>query len=228
MQYTSVKTARFLRRPNRFLAVMELGGQEVLAHVPNTGRCRELLIPGTEAVVQHHDSPSRRTAYTLIAVWKETSRGRLLINLDSQAPNRVAQEAFSRGMPPPGQEQPARLIRREAVSEVSRFDFYLEGPGYRGYLEVKGVTLEEQGVVSFPDAPTERGVRHIRELTELIVPEGLLCRCSVCSPDGNSPPLPPKLAYAFRLWGCSPPGAGSGGGHERPVLPGDTGQPYSG
>lgn len=103
----------------------------------------------------------------MIAVWKETSRGRLLINLDSQAPNRVAQEAFSRGMPPPGQEQPARLIRREAVSEVSRFDFYLEGPGYRGYLEVKGVTLEEQGVVSFPDAPTERGVRHIRELTEL-------------------------------------------------------------
>lgn len=167
MQYTSVKTARFLRRPNRFLAVMELGGQEVLAHVPNTGRCRELLIPGTEAVVQHHDSPSRRTAYTLIAVWKETSRGRLLINLDSQAPNRVAQEAFSRGMPPPGQEQPARLIRREAVSGDSRFDFYLEGPGYRGYLEVKGVTLEEQGVVSFPDAPTERGGRHIRELTEL-------------------------------------------------------------
>lgn len=167
MRYTAVRRAYFLRRLNRFVAAIDLDGRETLAHVPNTGRCRELLVPGAEVAVQCSSDPRRRTAYTLIAVWKTTPGGPLLINLDSQAPNRVTEEALLAGWPPPGREQPARLVRREVVCGDSRFDFYLEGPGYRGYLEVKGVTLEEDGEVAFPDAPTLRGVRHLRELGEL-------------------------------------------------------------
>lgn len=163
MRYTAVEEAVFRERPNRFIAHVETENGPAVAHVPNTGRCRELLLPGSRVLIQKSDREGRKTPYTLFAVWK----GETLINLDSMAPNRVAEEALRDGTPPPGLTVPAAVIRREAVRGGSRFDFYVEGDGYRGYLEVKGVTLEEDGVARFPDAPTERGVKHLRELAVL-------------------------------------------------------------
>ncbi len=161
MRYHSVEPAVFLERPNRFIARVICGGREETAHVKNTGRCRELLIPGARVYVQRHRNPARKTALSLIAVEKD---GRL-VNIDSQAPNAVWQEALAGGLLLPGRPEAAALIRREAVFGDSRLDFYIEWPEVRGWMEVKGVTLEEQGVVRFPDAPTERGRKHLRELS---------------------------------------------------------------
>ena len=159
MRYHAVSQGRFLDRPNRFIARVELGGETVVCHVKNTGRCRELLVPGCRVFLRFHDDPRRKTRHTLIAVDKNG----LLINMDSQAPNRVVEEALASGALSLTR-QPPTLIRREAAYHDSRLDFYLEAPGERVYVEVKGVTLEENGVVRFPDAPTARGLRHIREL----------------------------------------------------------------
>jgi sugar fermentation stimulation protein A len=148
---------RFLRRDNRFVAHVEIGGQEEVCHVKNTGRCRELLPPGAKVWCQVSDNPKRKTKYDLITVEK----GPYLINMDSQAPNRAAEEWLRGG----GLGQ-AELIRPEQKFGASRFDFYLERQGRPMYLEVKGVTLEENGVCRFPDAPTERGAKHLRELVE--------------------------------------------------------------
>jgi sugar fermentation stimulation protein A len=139
------------------VAHVEIGGQEEVCHVKNTGRCRELLPPGAKVWCQVSDNPKRKTKYDLITVEK----GTYLINMDSQAPNRAAEEWLRGG----GLGQ-AELIKPEQKFGASRFDFYLERQGRPMYLEVKGVTLEENGICRFPDAPTERGAKHLRELVE--------------------------------------------------------------
>lgn len=157
MNYQNMVEGRFLARPNRFIAHVEVNGSTEICHVKNTGRCRELLVPGAKVYLQDFgESTSRKTRYDLIAVEK----GRLLINMDSQAPNKAAGEFLAAGGVLP---QPT-LIRPETTWGSSRFDFYLEQGDRRAFLEVKGVTLEENGVAMFPDAPTERGIKHLREL----------------------------------------------------------------
>ncbi len=159
MTYPAVCPAVFLARPNRFIARVELDGREETVHVKNTGRCRELLLPGARVTLARSDNPARKTRYDLIAVEKPTPAGPLLINMDSQAPNRVAAELLPRLLPD------LTLLRPETVYASSRFDFYAEtAGGARWFVEVKGVTLEEHGVARFPDAPTQRGARHLREL----------------------------------------------------------------
>lgn len=164
MRYKKVYEAVFISRPNRFIAHCLLEGEEVIAHVPNTGRCRELLRPGVRVYVEKADNPRRKTAYTLIAVDKA---GRL-VNIDSQAPNRVVKEGLlSRRLILPGWEG-AFHIQGEALWGSSRFDFRLESQSRRAWLEVKGVTLEEEGAALFPDAPTQRGLRHVEELIQAV------------------------------------------------------------
>ena len=157
MQYAHVRPAVFQARPNRFVARVLLDGKEETVHVKNTGRCRELLVPGARVYLAEGDNPARKTRYDLVAVEK----GELLVNLDSQAPNKVfAQWAGSGGFRPG-----LTLLRPETTWGNSRFDFYWEdAAGQRGFVEVKGVTLEEAGHVRFPDAPTLRGVKHLEEL----------------------------------------------------------------
>ena len=167
MRYQEIIRGAFLERPNRFIARVDLGGQTVVAHVKNTGRCRELLLPGAAVYLERADSPARKTAFDLVAVEKaRPGRPPLLINMDAQAPNRVFHEwvltgkGAEAGLPRP------TLLRPETTWGNSRFDFYWEESDSRrrGYVEVKGVTLEEDGIVRFPDAPTERGVKHLEEL----------------------------------------------------------------
>ena len=160
MQYQTVKKAVFLRRPNRFIAQVELEGAEETVHVKNTGRCRELLVPGATIYLAEGKNPNRKTRYDLIAVEK----GERLINMDAQAPNQVFGEWAAAG----GFRSDLSLLRPETTWGNSRFDFYWESSenGRKGFVEVKGVTLEEDGAVYFPDAPTERGVKHLRELVD--------------------------------------------------------------
>lgn len=163
MTYSNITGAVFVDRPNRFIAHVELDGRLQVCHVKNTGRCRELLAPGARVLVQRIDKPGRKTNLDLIGVWK----GQRLINMDAAAPNRVFAEWALAGGFLPG----LTLLKAEAAHGDSRFDFYLEAGPRRGFVEVKGVTLEEDGVVRFPDAPTERGVKHLRGL-ERCVQEG--------------------------------------------------------
>ena len=156
MYYENILPARFLSRPNRFIAHVELNGIDTVCHVKNTGRCRELLLPGAEVYIQASSKPQRKTAYDLIAVRK----GDRLVNIDSQAPNRVFGEYAASGAFLPQ----LTLIRPESRFGSSRFDFYVESPAQRAFVEVKGVTLERSGEVLFPDAPTQRGARHLTEL----------------------------------------------------------------
>ncbi len=160
MTYDNIHEAVFLDRPNRFIAHILLNGQTQVCHVKNTGRCRELLLPGAEIFVQHSANPARKTAYDLIAVRK----GRRLINMDAVAPNTVFGQWLSAGGPGFVPE----LIRPECVHGDSRFDFYFEHGGRKAFAEVKGVTLEEDGVVRFPDAPTERGIKHLHGLIRCV------------------------------------------------------------
>ena len=160
MHYSNCTAGTFLSRPNRFVAQVALDGRIETCHVKNTGRCRELLIHGCRVYLTRSDNPARKTKYDLIAVEKETARGPLLINMDAQAPNHVF-EAWARA----GRFRPGlTLLRPETVYGASRFDFYWETDTDRGFVEVKGVTLEEDGVARFPDAPTLRGVKHLEEL----------------------------------------------------------------
>lgn len=156
MHYENMEPAVFISRPNRFVAYVEQAGKQEICHVKNTGRCRELLIPGAELYVQRSDNPARKTALDLISVKK----GAQWVNMDSQAPNKAAAEWLKNG----GLGTKEILVRPEYKYENSRFDFYLEIEGRKAFMEVKGVTLEENGTARFPDAPTERGVKHIREL----------------------------------------------------------------
>ncbi len=155
MHYSAVKQGRFLSRPNRFIAHVDMDGKTEICHVKNTGRCRELLIPGARVWCAKAENPNRKTAYDLIAVEK----GTYLVNMDSQAPNQAVGEWLRNG----GLGN-AQVVLPEQRFHDSRFDFYLERDGKPMFLEVKGVTLEENGVCRFPDAPTQRGARHLREL----------------------------------------------------------------
>ena len=161
MQYASVIRGQFCSRPNRFLAVVRIGGQEEIVHVKNTGRCRELLIPECTVYLSRSDNPNRKTKYDLIAVEKQREgKPPLLINLDSQIPNDAAEEWLRKGT----LFSENAIIEREVTYGNSRFDFRITDGEMQSFLEVKGVTLEQDGVVSFPDAPTQRGVKHLREL----------------------------------------------------------------
>lgn len=159
MIYKNIRKATFLNRPNRFIAHIKIDGREEVCHVKNTGRCKELLTENAAIFVQESDNPNRKTKYDLISVFK----GERLINMDSQIPNKV----FSEWTESSGYFGDIKLIKAEKTYGSSRFDFYIETETDRIFVEVKGVTLEEEGVVMFPDAPTERGVKHINEL----------CRC---------------------------------------------------
>ena len=163
MKYTNIITGKFIDRPNRFIATVEVAGSVEKAHVKNTGRCRELLIPGAQVYLEDFEGRmgKRKMRYSLIKVKK----GNQLVNMDSQAPNFVVREALLSGhlqLPDMG---PLTTVKGEYRFGDSRLDFYVEdADGRRGLIEVKGVTLEVDGVAKFPDAPTERGVRHIEEL----------------------------------------------------------------
>lgn len=158
MKYEAIVEGLFLARPNRFIAHVDVGGEQVVAHVKNTGRCRELLTPGARLYLRDwgEDHGGRKTRYDVIAVEK----GTLLVNMDSQAPNKVFAEWANSG----GFVSGLTLLRPETTWGSSRFDFYWETAEKRGFMEVKGVTLEENGYVRFPDAPTQRGVKHLEEL----------------------------------------------------------------
>ena len=157
MQYESVCRASFLARPNRFIALVELDGTVERVHVKNTGRCRELLLPGAELWLSRSDKPERKTNYDLIAVRKDDG---VLFNIDSQAPNRVVREWL--------ETQNYDRILPEQRFGSSRIDFAMERGGERWLLEVKGCTLERNGIGYFPDAPTVRGTRHLKELTQAV------------------------------------------------------------
>ena len=158
MEYKNIVPGRFLSRPNRFIAHVEIDGREEIVHVKNTGRCRELLQPGAQVWCQHWDNPARKTKYDLIAVQK----GERLINMDSQAPNAAVREWLLAG----GLGEISQL-KSEYTHGDSRFDFSFIKDGQRCFLEVKGVTLEHDGICAFPDAPTERGAKHVNGLSRL-------------------------------------------------------------
>ena len=158
--YEKVVSGKFISRPNRFIANVEIDGKTEVCHVKNTGRCRELLVPDARVILQLSDNPNRKTKYDLVAVYK----GDMLINMDSQAPNKV----FGEWAVESGFFGEISKIKPECKYKNSRFDFYIEAEGKRIFVEVKGVTLEEDGVVMFPDAPTERGIKHLNELADAV------------------------------------------------------------
>lgn len=167
MRYEKIIKAVFIERPNRFIAICRVGNEAIKVHVKNTGRCRELLITGAVVYLEDFEGRmgSRKMRYSLIGVEKVTEGGILMINMDSQAPNKAVSEALSDGtIKLPGMEE-SLSVKAEKTFGHSRFDFYAEDDGgHKAFIEVKGVTLEDSGIASFPDAPTERGVKHVREL----------------------------------------------------------------
>lgn len=162
MKYRSVQKAIFLKRPNRFVAHVRLEGREEIVHVKNTGRCKEILVEGTPVVLEDSCNKERKTRYSLIAGYK----GDTLINIDSQVPNAVVYEAIKNRQL--REFSDAAMIKREVGFENSRFDLYFEGENRKGFIEVKGATLEMDGVAMFPDAPTERGTRHVYEMIKAV------------------------------------------------------------
>lgn len=156
MKYNHIVQGEFLERPNRFIAYVNIAGRKETVHVKNTGRCKELLLPGAEVYLEKSDNPDRKTQYDLIGVKK----GEMLVNMDSQAPNKVVEEWLRAG----GLFPDVVTVKPETFYGNSRFDFYIETATERIFMEVKGVTLEENGVVRFPDAPSERAVKHVEEL----------------------------------------------------------------
>ncbi len=153
MRYDNITRGAFLKRPNRFIAEVDIDGKREIVHVKNTGRCRELLIPGAEVWLTAPGTPDRKTKYDLVAVRKENG---ILFNIDSQAPNKVVKEWL--------EGQDFDKVQPEYTYGESRIDFYMERGGEKYLMEVKGCTLEVDGIGYFPDAPTERGVKHLREL----------------------------------------------------------------
>ena len=156
MKYSNIVNAKFISRPNRFIAKVKLGGEEITVHVKNTGRCKELLLPGRTVYLEKASNPERKTPYDLVAV--DTSIG--IVNIDSQAPNAVVKEWLLK--------QDYNLVQPEYKYGDSRIDFYLEKGEDKYLLEVKGCTLIKDGIGYFPDAPTERGVKHLRELAKAV------------------------------------------------------------
>ena len=164
MKYGEIIKGRFISRPNRFIAKVDINGIVETVHVKNTGRCKELLVPDCTVYLERSPNPLRKTKYDLVAVYKQLEgKEPMLINMDSQAPNKAVEEWLAGGL----FSKDAR-IRREVTYRSSRFDFYVCDGERKAFIEVKGVTLETGGVASFPDAPTERGVKHIHELTECL------------------------------------------------------------
>lgn len=153
MEYSNITCGTFIKRPNRFIAEVNIDGRKEIVHVKNTGRCKELLVPGSEVWLTAPGTPGRKTKYDLVAVRKSTG---VLFNIDSQAPNTVVKEWL--------QKQDYSLVKPEYRYGDSRIDFYMEKDDEKFLMEVKGCTLEEGGIGYFPDAPTERGVKHIGEL----------------------------------------------------------------
>lgn len=162
MKYNKIKRAIFVDRPNRFVAHVDIDGQIETVHVKNTGRCKELLLPGVIVILEESDNKERKTKYDLIAVYKA---GLGLINMDSQAPNKVVYEWLKSER---SIFEKLDYIRPEYTIGNSRIDFYCEKLNQKILIEVKGVTLEKYGIGYFPDAPTERGVKHLKELTALV------------------------------------------------------------
>ena len=160
MVYQNIAEAKFISRPNRFIAYIDINGNKEICHVKNTGRCKELLVPDAKIFVQKADNEARKTKYDLITVCK----GDRLVNIDSQAPNKVFMEWVQKS----SLFKNIARIQPEYNYKDSRFDFYIEADNKKALIEVKGVTLEENGVVMFPDAPTERGVRHINHLCKCV------------------------------------------------------------
>ena len=160
MKYERIKVGTFVERPNRFIAYVNIAGRKETVHVKNTGRCRELLIPGATVYVQESDNPNRKTKWDLIGVKK----GNRMINMDSQITNAVVKEWIEKG----NLFANPSLIKPETTYGQSRFDLYVEEGERKAFIEVKGVTLEEDGIVRFPDAPTERGVKHVEELCHAV------------------------------------------------------------
>jgi len=160
MEYENIKPAVFMSRPNRFIANIEIDGRAEICHVKNTGRLKELLMPGERVFVQESFNSNRRTGYDLISVYK----GKRLVNIDSQVPNKVFYEWISDN----NFFGDIVLLKPECKYKDSRFDFYIETAAGKIFIEVKGVTLEENGVAMFPDAPTERGIKHINGLIRCI------------------------------------------------------------
>ncbi|WP_432650363.1 DNA/RNA nuclease SfsA [Huintestinicola sp.] len=155
MKYGETAEGKFISRPNRFIAKVEINGKAETVHVKNTGRCKELLVPEARVILEKAlEGSSRKTAYDLIAVYKNG----MLINMDSQSPNKAAMEFI------PKLFEGVTYIRPETTYGSSRFDFYIEAGERKMFMEVKGCTLEDNGVCRFPDAPTERGVKHVNEL----------------------------------------------------------------
>ncbi len=157
MRYDNITRAVFLKRPNRFIAEVDIDGHRETVHVKNTGRCKELLIPGCEVWLTAPGTPNRKTKYDLVAVRKDNG---ILFNIDSQAPNKVVKEWLD--------EQDYNKVIPEYTYGDSRIDFYMERGGESYLMEVKGCTLEVDGIGYFPDAPTERGIKHLRELTAAV------------------------------------------------------------
>lgn len=165
MKYKNIVNGKFIDRPNRFIAHVEVDGEIQTVHVKNTGRCKELLQPNVTVYLEKSDNPNRKTLYDLIGVKKpREGKSPLLINMDSQAPNQAAETWLKKGK----LFSKSATIKREVTFGKSRFDFYIEDGERKIFLEVKGVTLENDGIAAFPDAPTQRGVKHILELTECI------------------------------------------------------------
>lgn len=162
MKYEGIVVGRFLARPNRFIAEVEIAGEILRVHVKNTGRCKELLVPNAKVLLEKSTNPNRKTPYSLIAVYK----GDVLINMDSQVPNAVVAEALQAGIV--AEIGKVDFLKREVTYGDSRFDVYYEktvdGKLVKGFVEVKGVTLEVDGVAKFPDAPTSRGAKHLHGL----------------------------------------------------------------
>lgn len=160
MKYTHTVHGIFLNRPNRFIAICLVNGVQEACHVKNTGRCRELLLPGASVILEPSQNSNRKTKYSLIAVYKKD----MLINLDSQAPNQLVWEWI--------QEKNLfsnlSLLKREVSYGSSRFDLYAEYDSNKAFIEVKGCTLEENGIAIFPDAKTARGVKHVKELESCV------------------------------------------------------------
>lgn len=158
MKYENIREGYFLERPNRFIAIVEIDGRPEKCHVKNTGRCRELLLPRAKLYLQDCGKPDRKTRYDVIAVKK----GDRIVNMDSQIPNKAVVEWLKQG----NFFSKDAIIRPEKTYKNSRFDVYIEDGDRKAFMEIKGVTLEEDGVARFPDAPTERGIKHIQELCE--------------------------------------------------------------
>ena len=161
MRYSHIQKGEFLRRPNRFIANVLLNGEEVICHVKNTGRLKELLLPGATVFLEESDNTARKTRFDLVAVM----RGDEVVNIDSQAPNQAVGDWLRKG----GLFEDVSHVKAETRYGASRFDFYIESAsGRKAFLEVKGVTLLQEDVARFPDAPTTRGIKHIEELVKCI------------------------------------------------------------